>query len=49
VVADIDAARAELADRGVDITGVQEMQSGSRHAYFQDPDGNGWSLQQPRQ
>lgn len=50
VVADIDAARAELADRGVPITEVQQLgpegQPGSRFAFFADPDGNGWSLQE---
>jgi catechol 2,3-dioxygenase-like lactoylglutathione lyase family enzyme len=46
VVSDIDAARAELAERGVPISEVEEVQWGSRHAFFQDPDGNGWSLQE---
>ena len=47
VVSDIDAARAELAGRGVEISEVQEEGWGARHAYFQDPDGNAWQLQQP--
>jgi catechol 2,3-dioxygenase-like lactoylglutathione lyase family enzyme len=47
VVSDIDAARAELAGRGVEITEVQDMEWGARHAYFNDPDGNSWQLQQP--
>jgi catechol 2,3-dioxygenase-like lactoylglutathione lyase family enzyme len=47
VVEDIDAARAELADRGVAISEVQDMEWGARHAFFQDPDGNGWQLQAP--
>jgi catechol 2,3-dioxygenase-like lactoylglutathione lyase family enzyme len=46
VVSDIDAARAELAERGVPISEVEVMQWGSRHAFFEDPDGNGWSLQE---
>lgn len=50
VVDDIDAARAELADRGVPISDVmllgQEGTPGSRFAFFNDPDGNGWSLQE---
>jgi len=45
VVADIHAARAELAGRGVDVSEVQEYPWGS-FVYFSDPDGNGWSLQQ---
>lgn len=49
VVADIDAARAELAGRGVDITEVKDEAWGARHAYFDDPDGNSWQLQQPAQ
>ena len=47
VVSDIDAARAELADHGVEISEVQDEAWGARHAYFQDPDGNAWQLQQP--
>lgn len=47
VVSDIDVARAELAERGVEISEVRAEPWGARHAYFQDPDGNGWQLQQP--
>jgi catechol 2,3-dioxygenase-like lactoylglutathione lyase family enzyme len=46
VVADIDAARAELLGRGVDVSEV-DQQPWAKFAYFKDPDGNGWSLQQP--
>lgn len=50
VVEDIDAAQAELAGRGVEITEVQQLgpegAPGSRFAFFSDPDGNGWSLQE---
>jgi len=45
VVADVRAARAELADRGVDVSDVQEFPWGS-FVFFSDPDGNGWSVQQ---
>ena len=45
VVADIHAARAELAGRGVDVSEVQEYPWGS-FVYFSDPDGNGWAVQQ---
>ncbi len=45
VVADIDAARAELVDRGVDVTEVQDFPWG-RFVFFADPDGNGWAVQQ---
>jgi catechol 2,3-dioxygenase-like lactoylglutathione lyase family enzyme len=47
VVSDIDAARAQLVERGVDVSPVQDMEWGARHAYFQDPDGNAWQLQAP--
>jgi predicted enzyme related to lactoylglutathione lyase len=45
VVADIHEARAELAERGVDVSEVEVMPWGS-FVYFSDPDGNRWSVQQ---
>ena len=45
VVADVDAARAELAGRGVDVTDVMDFPWG-RFVFFEDPDGNRWSVQQ---
>lgn len=45
VVADADAAFAELRRRGVECEGVDEQPWG-RFVYFQDPDGNRWALQQ---
>jgi predicted enzyme related to lactoylglutathione lyase len=45
VVSDADAARAELLDRGVEVSEVQEFPWG-RFVFFADPDGNGWALQQ---
>lgn len=47
VVPDVDALRAELVDRGVEVGEAQDMDWGARHAPFQDPDGNRWELQQP--
>ncbi len=47
VVPDIDAARTELVQRGLEISEVQDMPWGARHAFFSDPDGNSWQLQQP--
>src|SRR5215211_2859059 len=41
VVSDIEAARAELAAGGVDVSEVQEYPWGS-FVFFSDPDGNGW-------
>jgi predicted enzyme related to lactoylglutathione lyase len=45
VVADADAARAELAGRGVEVSEVQEFPWG-RFVFFRDPDGNGWAVQE---
>ena len=45
VVADAEAARDELAGRGVDVSDVHDFPWG-RFVYFSDPDGNAWSLQQ---
>ena len=45
VVADIEAARAELVERGVDVGDVQDYPWG-RFVFFSDPDGNGWAVQQ---
>ncbi|MBE1573491.1 VOC family protein [Amycolatopsis roodepoortensis] len=44
VVADIEAARAELVERGVEISEVEDL-GGVFYAYFADPDGNTWCLQ----
>ena len=44
VVADIEAARAELVERGVDVSEVQVFPWGS-FVFFSDPDGNGWAVQ----
>ena len=50
VVDDIDAVRELLVGRGVDVSPVQQLgpegAPGSRFAFFSDPDGNGWSLQE---
>jgi catechol 2,3-dioxygenase-like lactoylglutathione lyase family enzyme len=45
VVSDIHAARTELAERGIEVGEVQEFPWGS-FVFFEDPDGNGWSVQQ---
>ena len=45
VVADADAARAALLERGVEASPIQEFPWG-RFVFFQDPDGNGWAIQQ---
>jgi catechol 2,3-dioxygenase-like lactoylglutathione lyase family enzyme len=52
VVADIDAAREALVGRGVDVSEIQVLGRpglpGFRFAFFRDPDGNGWALQEER-
>ncbi|WP_455355088.1 VOC family protein [Streptomyces sp. SYSU K217416] len=55
-VTDIAAARAELSGRGVDISPVQHVgpagweegtgETWNSFAFFDDPDGNGWLLQE---
>jgi predicted enzyme related to lactoylglutathione lyase len=45
VVADIEAAHAHLADRGVEVSEVQDFPWG-RFVFFADPDGNRWAVQQ---
>ena len=55
-VTDIDAARAELVGRGLDITPVRHIVDGewkdghgepwNSFCFFSDPDGNGWAVQE---
>lgn len=45
VVADINAARAQLVERGVEVGEVQQYPWGS-FVFFSDPDGNRWAVQQ---
>ena len=45
VVADADAARRQLVERGVDASDVDVQPWGS-FVTFSDPDGNRWTLQQ---
>ena len=45
VVSDINAARRELVERGVEVSEVQEL-PGGLFVFFSDPDGNGWAVQQ---
>jgi catechol 2,3-dioxygenase-like lactoylglutathione lyase family enzyme len=56
VVCDVEAARAELAGRGVEVSAVQHFESGAMvqgpggdwnsFVFFADPDGNAWAVQQ---
>lgn len=49
-ITDMNAARSELVGRGVEVSDVRVMGRpggpGFKHAYFRDPDGNGWVLQE---
>lgn len=56
VVQDIDAARAHLVERGVDVSEIQHYEGASRvpgrggrwnsFVFFEDPDGNAWAVQE---
>jgi catechol 2,3-dioxygenase-like lactoylglutathione lyase family enzyme len=45
VVSDIEAARSELTDRGIEVGEVQDFPWG-KFVFFADPDGNRWSVQE---
>lgn len=55
-VTDINAARAEFVERGLDISPVRHVDNGewldghggpyNSFAFFKDPDGNDWALQE---
>ena len=45
VVNDIEQAHRELAERGVEVSDVQQFPWGS-FVFFADPDGNRWAVQQ---
>ena len=52
VVKDLPAARAELAERGVqtsEIAVMGERIDGSSFSFLADPDGNEWAIQEVRQ
>jgi catechol 2,3-dioxygenase-like lactoylglutathione lyase family enzyme len=56
VVADVEAARDELVERGVDVSPVRHFENGvwvdgrggdwNSFVFFSDPDGNGWVVQE---
>lgn len=56
VVGDLEAARKELLERGVEVSPVRHMENGvwldgpggrwNSFAFFADPDGNTWVLQE---
>jgi catechol 2,3-dioxygenase-like lactoylglutathione lyase family enzyme len=47
VVDDIEAVHAHLRGKDVDVSDVHDM-GGVQYAFFSDPDGNSWALQQLR-
>ena len=51
VVTDIEAARAQLVERGVDASEVQTLdpRDGGKFVFFSDPDGNNWAVQEIRE
>ena len=56
VVADAEAARAELVERGVQVSKIQHIEEGvwadgpggpwNTFFFFSDPDGNDWAVQE---
>ena len=56
VVSDVEAARSELAERGVDVSPVRHIEDGAwvdgpgeawnSFIFFDDPDGNSWAVQE---
>jgi len=46
VVADIEAARAELIARGVEVGVIDDVGGGVKYAWLSDPDGNSLTLQE---
>jgi catechol 2,3-dioxygenase-like lactoylglutathione lyase family enzyme len=51
VVNDIEAARAQLAERGIEVSPVQTLdpRDGGKFVFFSDPDGNNWAVQEIRE
>jgi catechol 2,3-dioxygenase-like lactoylglutathione lyase family enzyme len=45
VVGDMEATRAALIERGIELSDVDDM-GGVLYSFFSDPDGNMWALQQ---
>ena len=45
VVSDVEAARAELVARGVEVSELRDYPWG-KFVFFNDPDGNSWAVQE---
>jgi len=50
VVSDIGSARAQLVERGVEVSEIQVLdpRDGGKFLFFSDPDGNNWAVQEIR-
>lgn len=48
VVSDLEKARAQLVERGVEVGEIVRMneQDGGSFIFFDDPDGNSWAVQE---
>lgn len=51
VVPDLEAARAQLVERGVECTEIQTLdpRDGGKFVFFKDLDGNNWAVQEIRE
>jgi catechol 2,3-dioxygenase-like lactoylglutathione lyase family enzyme len=50
VVQDIEAAHAQLVERGIQASEIQNLdpRDGGKFVFFSDPDGNNWAVQEIR-
>jgi catechol 2,3-dioxygenase-like lactoylglutathione lyase family enzyme len=46
VVDDLDEVRSTLVGNGVEVSDINDWGGGVRSAFFSDPDGNSWELQE---
>jgi len=48
VVSDLEKARAQLVERGVEVSEIVRMneKDGGSFVFFDDPDGNSWAVQE---
>jgi catechol 2,3-dioxygenase-like lactoylglutathione lyase family enzyme len=51
VVTDIEAARAQLTEQGIEASEIQTLdpRDGGKFVFFSDPDGNNWAVQEIRE
>jgi catechol 2,3-dioxygenase-like lactoylglutathione lyase family enzyme len=46
VVGDVSEAREALTAQGVELSDIEDQGQGVKYAWFSDPDGNTWTLQE---